>query len=146
MAFAAGAGAKSAAEINVTPLIDVLLVLLIIFMVIGPGLPHGLGSAIPQGHAAAVAEAEVPVAVRVSAGVAGPVYSLDAGGRGVWQEVALAELRPTLERVFSGRAEGLGRTMLLEGDRSLSFAQMAAVVGEGKAAGAGAIALVGRQK
>src|SRR5690348_16770291 len=42
MSFNLGAGRRPAAEMNVTPLIDVLLVLLIIFMIITPMDPHGL--------------------------------------------------------------------------------------------------------
>ena len=81
MAFStnAGSGRNSfSSEINVTPLIDVLLVMLIIFMVIVPVMPHGLNSAIPDARPTAGAETAVgPVLVRVERGETAERYFVD---------------------------------------------------------------------
>jgi biopolymer transport protein TolR len=50
MAFDTGGGGGLNASINVTPMIDVLLVLLIVFMVITPVTPKGLDALVPQPH------------------------------------------------------------------------------------------------
>jgi len=47
MAFSTGAGGGLSSDINVTPMIDILLVLLIIFMAITPVTPHGLEAPVP---------------------------------------------------------------------------------------------------
>ena len=48
MAMAVGSGKGPKSDINMTPMIDVLLVLIIIFMVITPLTPHGLEALVPQ--------------------------------------------------------------------------------------------------
>jgi biopolymer transport protein TolR len=48
MAFSTGGGGGLSHDINVTPMIDILLVLLIIFMAITPVTPHGLEALVPQ--------------------------------------------------------------------------------------------------
>ena len=138
MAFSAGSTSGSSAEINVTPLIDVLLVLIIIFMVIGPTPPHGLHSSIPSDSPGTASQKE-PVMVSVLEGRAGAAARYRIGQ----QEVTFAELRPKLQEMLAARAD---RTLYLEADRALSYREVALAAGEGRAAGAEAVALTRRER
>jgi len=130
MAFTTASSASPSSEINVTPLIDILLVLLIIFMVVAPVTPRGLGSSIPQGKAEA---GQPPVVVRVLAGQPAR-YQI---GR---EDVAYTALPMRLSAMFAARQD---RTIFVEADRSLNYREVAEVVGDARAAGAGAIVLSG---
>ena len=125
---------RPSSEINVTPLIDVLLVLLIIFMVIVPVTPHGLESSVPRDHGAPTPLP--PVEVRLSVGDAIVPVRYRVGA----QELAYAEVQPRLREFFATRAD---HTLLVAADRDLTVQQVAAVIGEGRQAGAGAVVLHG---
>ena len=66
MSFALGKGSSAAAQMNVTPLIDVLLVLLIIFMIITPMDPHGLYTVIPQPPGKNAPDDNSPIVLQLS--------------------------------------------------------------------------------
>jgi biopolymer transport protein TolR len=128
-----GSGARSPmAEINVTPLVDVMLVLLIIFMVTAPLLKAGVPVELPESRAKALSEEEQQVTISVSRD--GTVY-LDQDA------VAPGGLAARLER-FAPDADGKLPLVTLRADKALDWGRVAAVMGELNRAGFTSISLV----
>ncbi len=124
MAMAVGGSGGPSANINVTPLIDVLLVLLIIFMVINPPDPKGLEALVPQPPKS---DAPPPDPTRTI------VIQIDANKMlKINQEDVTSEtLGPRLEEIFKTRAE---RVAFVKGDPSLEFREVARVIDIAKSA------------
>jgi len=119
------------AAMNIVPLIDILLVLLIIFMVISPSTPVGLTAQIPQ------PDASSPPPPRTSTIV---VRVLAADNLRINQDVvSWQELGSRLEAIFSQRAE---KVAFIEGGNSVEFAEVARAIGVMRASGVGMVGLI----
>ena len=120
-------------EINVTPLVDVMLVLLIIFMVTAPLLVAGVPVDLPESRAQALDQQAAPVQI-----------SLDGQGNIFIDDVAVATaaLPAKLAAIAAQPEPPEGRRIYLRADKGLDYGQVMRVMGELNRAGLNRVALV----
>ena len=138
MGMGGGGGTNTAvSEINVTPLIDVLLVLLIIFMVIVPVTPKGLSALVPQPPKDPTKSQPDPTTIVVSinpgSGAGHEAYLINADA------FNKADIEPKLQSIYSVRAQ---KIMFVKGDPKVDYGAVADVINMGKEAGVDSIGII----
>ena len=119
-------------EINVTPMVDVMLVLLIIFMVSAPLLTVGVPIDLPQTQAKSLNQDKEPLAISVNE--KGQIFLQNA-------EIGLDELVAKLKAVTDARG-GFDERIYVRGDRKVDYGSVMRVMGRLSAAGFRRVALV----
>lgn len=120
-------------EINVTPFVDVMLVLLIVFMVSAPLLTVGVPISLPQSQAKALEQNNEPLTISVN--VDGQVFLQN-------EEIKLDDLVPKLKAIIQARGGKLDDLVYVRGDKKADYGTMMRVMGRISAAGFQRIALV----
>jgi biopolymer transport protein TolR len=123
---------KVMSEINVTPMVDVMLVLLIIFMVSAPLLTVGVPIDLPQSQAKSLEQDKEPLTLSVNE--KGKVFLQNA-------EISMDDLIPKLQAVAQARG-GTEARVYVRGDKKVDYGSMMKVMGQLSAAGFHRVALV----
>jgi len=119
-------------EINVTPMVDVMLVLLIIFMVSAPLLTVGVPIDLPQSQAKSLDQDKEPLTVSVNE--KGQVFLQNS-------EISVDELVPKLKAVTDARG-GANERIFVRGDRKVDYGTVMKIMGRLSSAGFSRVALV----
>ncbi|MEW4467616.1 protein TolR [Parasphingorhabdus sp. JC815] len=126
-------GRAPMSEINVTPFVDVMLVLLIIFMVTAPLLVTGVPVDLPESRANALEQDQEPV--QISINQQGQIYLDD-------EEMDRDVLAMRLNEIAANQDAGDPRQIMLRGDKTLDYGLIMAVMGELNRAGLNRVSLV----
>ncbi|PIU00284.1 MAG: protein TolR [Bdellovibrionales bacterium CG10_big_fil_rev_8_21_14_0_10_45_34] len=133
MGMSASGGGKSRVtinEINVTPLVDVMLVLLIIFMVTAPMMQQGIEVDLPETANTGVTVNDEPFVLVVQSN--GRILAGEA-------HIEIGQLRKKLAAIFATRKN---KQVYLQADRKVDYGVVAEVMGEIKSAGISQIGLI----
>ncbi len=125
-----GRGYRPMSEINVTPMVDVMLVLLVIFMVTAPLLSVGVPVDLPKTEAASLTGPQEPLVVTVDR--AGKIFIQDT-------EVARDALVPRLVAIAGEKSD---TRIFVRGDRAIAYGSVMEVMGLISSAGFSKVALI----
>jgi biopolymer transport protein TolR len=120
-------------EINVTPFVDVMLVLLIVFMVSAPLLTVGVPIDLPQSQAKALEQNNEPLTISVNN--QSQIFLQN-------DEIKLDDLLPKLQAIIGARGGTSNDLIYIRGDRTVAYGMMMRVMGRISGAGYHRIALV----
>ncbi len=120
-------------DINVTPFVDVMLVLLIVFMVSAPLLTVGVPIDLPQSQAKALQQDNEPLTVSVN--VDGQVFLQK-------DQIQLDDLVPKLKAIIDARGGNPNELIYVRGDKKVDYGTMMRVMGRISGAGYHKVALV----
>ena len=134
MAVRLGSSEELQSEINITPLVDVILVLLVIFMVVTPLLKQEVPIELPLADNSRTTQDLTQLTLTIAA---------DGGVLLNSQPMLREALVTQLQAIYAERAD---KTIFLEADRNLSYGQVVDVMDDCKAAGVTAIGVITKRE